>query len=230
MRLMDKDVAFICGSDEHGAAITMRAMKEGKSPKEIVDQYHDLFKGTFKKIGISFDEYHRTSSPLHHKTSQDFFKVLYDKGIFEEKTSEQYFDNEAKQFLADRYIKGTCPKCSYEEAYGDQCENCGSALSPTELIKPKSMLTDSEPELKKTTHWFLPLNKDEKWLSDWIENGELDGEEHHIAKAWKNHVIGQCKSWIDGGLHPRAMTRDLDWGVDVPQEIEGSEGKNSTFG
>ncbi len=225
MRLMDKDVAFICGSDEHGAAITMRAIKEGKTPQEIVDKYHSLFKDTFKKMGISFDIYHRTSDALHHETSQEFFTNLYNKGVFEEKTTEQYFDKEANQFLADRYIKGTCPKCAYEEAYGDQCENCGSSLAPTELINPVSMLTQSKPELKSTTHWYLPLNKDEAWLKSFIEDGTLDGKEHHFAEQWKNHVIGQCKSWIDGGLNPRAMTRDLDWGVDVPKQIAGSEGK-----
>ncbi len=225
MRLMDKEVAFICGSDEHGAAITMRAIKEGKTPQEIVDKYHELFEDTFKKMGISFDIYHRTSDPLHHETSQAFFTRLYEKGVFEEKTTEQYFDKEANQFLADRYIKGTCPRCAYEEAYGDQCENCGSSLAPTELINPISMLTQSKPELKSTTHWYLPLNKDEDWLRSFIEDGRLEGKEHHIAEQWKNHVVGQCKSWIDGGLHPRAMTRDLDWGVDVPQQIKGSEGK-----
>ncbi len=225
MRLMDKDVAFICGSDEHGAAITIRAIKDGTTPREIVDKYHELFATTFERIGISFDIYHRTSADLHHQTSQDFFRTLYEKGIFEEKTSKQYYDKEADQFLADRYIKGICPNCSYEEAYGDQCENCGSSLSPTDLKEPISVLTGSKPELKETTHWYLPLNKDEDWLKDFIEHGSLDGKEHHDAKAWKNHVVGQCKSWIDGGLHPRAMTRDLNWGVDVPQEIPGSDGK-----
>ncbi len=225
MRLMDKDVAFICGSDENGAAITMRAIKEDRTPKDIVDEYHQLFKDTFEKIGVSFDHYHRTSDPLHHETSQDFFRTLYKKGVFLEKETEQYFDSDANQFLADRYIKGTCPKCSYEEAYGDQCENCGSDLSPEELINPLSTLTGSKPALKKTKHWYLPLDKDENWLKEWITEGTLDGKEHHIAKAWKNHVIGQCKSWLDNGLQPRAMTRDLDWGVDVPQEIDGADGK-----
>ncbi len=225
LRLMDKEVAFICGSDEHGAAITIRAAKEGVSPQEIVDKYHDLFKTTFEKAGISFDIYHRTSAEIHHQTSQDFFKTLYENGEFEEKESEQYFDQEAQQFLADRYIKGTCPKCSHDAAYGDQCENCGSALSPTDLINPVSTITGNTPTLKKTRHWYLPLNKYESWLKEWIENGKLDGKELHDPSDWKNHVLGQCKSWIDGGLHPRAMTRDLSWGVDVPKEIEGAEGK-----
>jgi methionyl-tRNA synthetase len=225
LRLMDKEVAFICGSDEHGAAITIRAAKEGKTPQEIVDTYHELFKDTFDKIGISFDIYHRTSEALHHETAQDFFRVLNEKGEFVEKESEQYYDEEAKQFLADRYIKGTCPKCDYEEAYGDQCESCGSTLSPTELINPASTITGNKPILKKTTHWFLPLDKYQTWLKEWIETGKLDGKELHDPQDWKNHVLGQCKSWIEGGLHPRAMTRDLSWGVDVPSEIPGSEGK-----
>jgi methionyl-tRNA synthetase len=224
-RLMGKDVVFICGSDEHGAAITIRAKKDGVTPKEIVDKYHKLFEDTFQKIGISFDIYHRTSSPLHHETSQDFFRTLYNKGEFTEQESEQYFDEEAKQFLADRYIIGTCPKCGNKEAYGDQCEKCGSTLSPTDLIEPKSTLTGATPVLRSTKHWYLPLNKHENWLRDWIENGQLDGEQHHDPADWKNHVIGQCKSWLDQGLQPRAMTRDLEWGVDVPQEITGSKGK-----
>jgi len=225
LRMMDKEVVFICGSDEHGAAITIRAAKEGKTPKEIVDKYHELFKDTFEKVGISFDKYHRTSAPLHHETSQEFFRKLYQNGEFEEKESEQYYDQEANQFLADRYIQGSCPKCDYDSAYGDQCENCGSALSPTELINPVSTITGNKPVLKKTTHWFLPLDKYEAWLKEWIETGKLDDKELHDPADWKNHVLGQCKSWLDGGLHPRAMTRDLSWGVDVPQEIEGSEGK-----
>ena len=224
-RMMGKDIAFICGSDENGAAITIKAMKEETTPKLIVDQYHEEFKEAFKGIGISFDYYHRTSDPLHHETSQEFFRKLYADGKFEERTSEQYYDSKANQFLADRYIKGTCPKCDYDSAYGDQCENCGSALSPTDLINPVSTLTGETPVRKKTTHWYLPLNQDEEWLRDWIENGILDGKEHHNPGNWKNHVVGQCKSWLDGGLQPRAMTRDLDWGVDVPQEIEGAAGK-----
>ncbi len=224
-RLMGKDIILICGSDEHGAAITMRALKENKSPQEIIDTYHQLFVKTFKGIGISFDYYHRTSDPLHHQTSQEFFTNLYSKGEFKEIESEQYYDVKSQQFLADRYIVGTCPKCGNENAYGDQCENCGSSLSPTELINPKSVLSGDTPELRKTKHWYLPLDQYESWLRPWLEEGLLDGKEHHDPDAWKNHVLGQCKSWIDGGLQPRAMTRDLDWGVDVPKNIPGSEGK-----
>lgn len=224
-RLMGKDIILICGSDEHGAAITMRALKENKSPQEIIDTYHQLFVKTFKGIGISFDYYHRTSDPLHHQTSQEFFTNLYNKGEFKEIESEQYYDIKSQQFLADRYIVGTCPKCGNENAYGDQCENCGSSLSPTELINPKSVLSGDTPELRKTKHWYLPLDQYESWLRPWIEEGILDGKEHHDPNSWKNHVLGQCKSWIDGGLQPRAMTRDLDWGVDVPKNIPGSEGK-----
>ena len=176
-------------------------------------------------MGISFDIYHRTSAEIHHETSQEFFRTLHNKGEFVEKESEQYYDTEAKQFLADRYITGTCPKCDHDSAYGDQCENCGSSLSPTELINPKSTLSGSEPVLKSTKHWFLQLDKYEDWLKEWISTGQKDGEQLHDPASWKNHVLGQCKSWLEGGLHPRAMTRDLDWGVDVPQEIEGSEGK-----
>lgn len=225
LRLMGKDVLYVCGSDEHGAAITMRAQKEGISPREIIDKYHAQFKEIFEKMRISFDEYYRTSSELHHKTTQEFFIDLYEKGVFEKKTSEQYYDEKAGQFLADRYITGECPKCGFAEAYGDQCENCGTSLSPTELINPQSTLTASEPVLKETTHWYLPLNNEEEWLREWIEKGTLEGEFHHDPAQWKPHVIGQCKSWIDNGLQPRSMTRDLDWGVDVPQEIEGSAGK-----
>jgi methionyl-tRNA synthetase len=224
-RMMGKDIVFVCGSDEHGAAITIRAKKDGTSPREVVDKYHELFKEAFEKIGISFDVYHRTSSQLHHETSQDFFRNLYEKGEFIEKENEQYFDEEADQFLADRYIIGTCPRCGHKEAYGDQCENCGSSLSPTELIDPKSTLSGAKPKLRKTKHWYLPLDKYESWLRKWIDTGELDGNQLHNPDDWKNHVVGQCKSWLDGGLQPRSMTRDLDWGVDVPQEIEGSEGK-----
>ncbi|MBK8373040.1 MAG: methionine--tRNA ligase [Saprospiraceae bacterium] len=224
-RLMGKDILFICGSDEHGAAITIKAMKEGLSPQEIVDKYHTLFKDTFQKMGISFDIYHRTSSPLHHETSQSFFKKLYDKKEFSEQESEQYFDEKAGQFLADRYIKGNCPKCNFDGAYGDQCENCGTSLSPNELIHPKSMLSGETPVLKKTKHWYLPLDKYEGWLREWIETGYLNHKEYHDPNDWKNHVLGQCKSWLDSGLQPRAMTRDLDWGVDVPHQIPGHEGK-----
>ncbi len=225
MRLMGKDIAFICGSDEHGAAITMRALKEGSTPRKVVDKYHTLFEDTFKKMGISFDKYHRTSSSIHHETSQEFFKTLLEKDEFEVKESQQYYDSEVKMFLADRYIKGTCPKCGNEEAYGDQCESCGSSLSPTELINPTSVLTGNKPELRSTKHWFLKLDKYESWLRKWIEEGIDEENKVHFPEEWKNHVIGQCKSWLDGGLVPRSMTRDLDWGVDVPQDIEGSEGK-----
>jgi methionyl-tRNA synthetase len=225
MRLMNKDVLYVCGSDEHGAAITMKALKENSTPQEIVDKYHAQFKETFEKVGISFDIYHRTSSEVHHQTSQDFFNVLYEKGEFQELESEQYFDEQTKQFLADRYIKGTCPKCSYAEAYGDQCEICGSSLSPNDLISPISVLSGSSPVLKSTKHWYLPLDKYETWLREWISNGELDGKKLHYTEDWKNHVLGQCKSWLDNGLQPRAMTRDLDWGIDVPHNIPGHEGK-----
>jgi methionyl-tRNA synthetase len=225
MRLMGKDIVYIGGSDEHGAAITMKAMKEGTTPKEIVDKYHALFVDTFNKVGISFDFYHRTSEQIHHETSQDIFRVLYNKGEFVEQSSEQYYDEQAQQFLADRYIKGTCPKCGYGEAYGDQCENCGSSLSPTELINPHSVLSGTQPVLKSTKHWYLPLDKYEGWLREWLETGHLDGKHLHYPEDWKNHVLGQCKSWLDGGLQPRAMTRDLDWGVDVPHDIPGHEGK-----
>lgn len=225
LRLTNQDVLYICGSDEHGAAITIKGLKEDKQPQEIVDKYHALFQDTFSKMGISFDHYHRTSADLHHKTSQDFFKTLHEKGAFIEKETEQYYDPIAKQFLADRYIKGTCPKCQHDGAYGDQCENCGSTLSPTELLNPQSTLSEGTPEMRKTKHWYLPLDKDETWLKEWINNGQLDGKELHYPEEWKNHVLGQCRSWIDNGLMPRAMTRDLTWGVDVPQEIEGAEGK-----
>ena len=225
LRMLDNDVAFICGSDEHGAAITIRAIKDNSTPQAIIDKYHELFTDTFQKAGISFDIYHRTSSPLHHETSQEFFRSLYKQGQFVEEESEQYYDHQAGKFLADRYIKGTCPKCGNPDAYGDQCERCGSSLSPLDLINPVSTITGTKPELKKTRHWYLPLDKYEEWLRTWVETGVLDGTEHHDPSEWKTHVIGQCKSWLDGGLQPRAMTRDLDWGVDVPQEIPGSEGK-----
>jgi methionyl-tRNA synthetase len=222
---MGKDILFIGGSDEHGAAITIRAAKEGVSPQVIVDKYHNLFKDTFEKIGVSFDMYHRTTEAIHHETSQNFFKSLYNKGEFQKKETEQYFDEEANKFLADRYIIGTCPKCGHNEAYGDQCENCGSSLSPIELINPRSTLSGALPVLRKTSHWYLPLDKYETWLKEWITSGQIEGKQLHYPEDWKNHVLGQCKSWLDGGLQPRSMTRDLDWGVDVPQEIEGSEGK-----
>ncbi len=225
LRLLDNDVAFICGSDEHGAAITIKALKEGSTPQEIIDKYHALFQDSFKKAGISFDIYHRTSSPIHHETSQDFFRSLYQQGQFVEEESEQYYDEEAGKFLADRYIKGTCPKCGNPDAYGDQCERCGSSLSPLDLINPVSTLTGSIPVLRLTKHWYLPLDKYESWLRTYVETGVVDGKEHHDPQDWKSHVIGQCKSWLDGGLQPRAMTRDLEWGVDVPKDIPGAEGK-----
>ncbi len=225
LRLMGKDVVWVCGSDEHGAAVTIKALKEGVHPQSIVDKYHKLFEEAFQRIGIDFDIYHRTSEQIHHETSQEFFRALYNKGEFVEKETEQYFDLEAGQFLADRYIKGTCPNCKFEEAYGDQCENCGSSLSPTELIHPQSTLSGSTPELRKTTHWYLSLDKYEEWLREWITTGFVDGNQVHDPGEWKNHVLGQCKSWLDGGLQARSMTRDLDWGVDVPQEIPGAEGK-----
>ncbi len=223
LRLKNEDVAFVCGSDEHGAAITLRAKKEGTTPQAIVDKYHSINKQAFSDFGISFDIYSRTSNPIHHQTAQDYFKVLNDKGSFIKKTTEQYFDETFKQFLADRYITGTCPNCKNEGAYGDQCEKCGSALSPTDLIDPKSTLSGNTPVLKETTHWFLPMNQHEDWLKDWIKNGTLNGQQQHNPNEWRNQVIGQCMSWIDGGLHPRAMTRDLDWGVKVP--VEGADGK-----
>lgn len=226
LRLQGKDVVYVCGSDEHGAAITMRAKKEGISPQEIIDKYDAQFRETFQKMGVSFDIFHRTSAKLHHETSQEMFRKLWNKGEFIEKTSEQYFDSEANQFLADRYIIGTCPKCSNPDAYGDQCEKCGSTLSPDELLPPiRSTLSSSNPEKRTTSHWYLPLDKYEPMLRDFIEKGELDGQSHHNPSEWKAHVLGQCKSWLDGGLEPRAMTRDLDWGIDVPQEIPNSQGK-----
>ncbi len=231
LRLRGKDVAFICGSDEHGAAITLRAKKEGVVPQKIIDKYHGINQEAFEKFGISFNIYHRTSDLLHYETSQGFFKTLLEKGEFDIRESEQYYDEEAEQFLADRYIKGTCPKCGFEEAYGDQCEKCGSSLSPTELINPTSTLSGSTPVLRKTTHWYLPLGKHEEWIKQWISEGILDGEQHHNPASWKKHVLGQCMSWVDGGLQPRAMTRDLDWGVPVPgrdaqgNPIENAQGK-----
>ncbi len=225
LKLMGKDAVFICGSDEHGAAITMRAQKEGTTPQKIIDKYHAQFKATFEGMGIDFDYYDRTSSKEHHETAAQFFKQLYDRGVFEEKVTEQFYDSEANQFLADRYIMGTCPKCGFQEAYGDQCENCGATLSPTELENPKSTLSGGRPELRETRHWFLPLQNYETFLKEWLEEGTLKGKPHHDPDSWKSHVLGQCKSWIDGGLQPRAMTRDLDWGVDVPHEIPGSDGK-----
>jgi methionyl-tRNA synthetase len=218
LRLQGKDVIFVCGSDEHGAAITIKAKKENTTPKEIVDKYHSIIRKSFEDFGISFDIYHRTSEPVHYETSQEFFRILNDKNAFEVIESEQYFDEEAKQFLADRYIIGTCPKCGNENAYGDQCEKCGSSLNPTDLINPKSTISGSAPVLKKTKHWFLKLDEQQEGIKKWLE-------ETSEKNNWKAHVIGQCKSWINDGLRPRAMTRDLDWGIPVPPEIEGSEGK-----
>lgn len=223
LKAKGNDVAFICGSDEHGAAITLRAKKEGCTPQEIVDKNHEIIKKSFSNFGIDFDIYHRTSSKLHHETASDFFKNLYEKGSFTQETTEQFFDQEHQQFLADRYVTGTCPKCNSSGAYGDQCEKCGSSLSPTDLINPISTLSGKTPVLKETSHWFLPMNKHEKWLKTWIETGVLDGKQQHNPSEWRKQVIGQCKSWIDNGLQPRSITRDLDWGVKVP--VEGAEGK-----
>ena len=223
LRSAGEDVLWVCGSDEHGAAITLRAKKDGTTPREIVDKYHVEMQGAFKGLDISFDHYSRTSSEKHHKVAQDFFLKLLKNDSFEVKTQEQYYDEEADQFLADRYITGTCPTCNADGAYGDQCEKCGSTLSPTELINPKSTLSGAKPVLKPTTLWYLPMGRHEEWLKDYIENGMLNGKAHHDAKAWKSHVVGQCKSWIDGGLQSRAMTRDLKWGVPVP--VEGADGK-----
>lgn len=214
-RRSGKDVAFICGSDEHGIPITIRAKKEGVTPQDIVDKYHEIIKKSFSDLGISFDEYSRTTSEKHYETSQDFFKVLYEKGKFTEEMSEQYFDEQAGEFLADRYIVGTCPNCGNENAYGDQCEKCGSTLSPSELINPKSMLSGNVPILKETKNWYLPLNEYEDFLNEWIIEGHKDD--------WKTNVYGQVKSWLNDGLKPRAMTRDLNWGVPVP--LPGAEGK-----
>ncbi|UTW63504.1 methionine--tRNA ligase [bacterium SCSIO 12741] len=223
LRMQGKEVAFICGSDEHGAAITLRAKKEGILPQEIVDKYHAINRDAFKDFGIDFDIYHRTTSPLHHETAQEYFKVLEEKGVFEIREGQQFYDEEHKQFLADRYVQGTCPNCGSDRAYGDQCENCGTSLSPLELINPVSTLSGATPVLKDTSHWYLPMQDHEAWLRSWIEEGTLDGKEHHDPKTWRNQVLGQCKSWIDGGLQPRAMTRDLDWGVKVP--VKGGDGK-----
>ena len=217
------DVAFICGSDEHGAAITLQAKKKNISPKEIVDKYHDLNKKSFEDFGINFSIYDRTSSKEHHQTAQDIFKELEQKNSFTKKTSKQFYDVKNQQFLADRYIIGTCPKCRHNEAYGDQCEKCGSALSPEELINPKSSISGEVPVLKETTHWYLPMQKHEDWLKEWINKGTLNNITNHDPKSWRSQVIGQCNSWIESGLKERSMTRDLDWGVKVP--IENSDGK-----
>ncbi|MEQ8623647.1 MAG: methionine--tRNA ligase [Vicingaceae bacterium] len=223
LRAKGEKVAFVCGSDEHGAAITLRAKKEGKTPQAIVDEFHELNKKAFADFGISFDIFHRTSAAIHHETAKQFFLDLEEKGVFTKERREQFYDEEHQQFLADRYITGTCPKCNSENAYGDQCEKCGSSLNPNDLINPISTLSGKPPILKETTHWYLPMQKDEGWLKEWIEEGTLDGEKQHEPKEWRKQVIGQCKSWIDGGLQPRAMTRDLDWGVKVP--LKDAKGK-----
>jgi methionyl-tRNA synthetase len=224
LRLLGKDVLWVCGSDEHGAAITIRAKKDGVSPRVIIDKYHALNKNTFDALGISFDFYHRTSEEIHHKTSQDFFTKLYEKGDeFIENVVEQYYDVAFNQFLADRYITGTCPKCGHTEAYGDQCESCGSTLSPTELVTPKSVLSGETPILRETKHWYFRLDKHADWLKEWIETGVLDGKHHHDPSSWRKHVTGQCLSWLNSGLQPRSITRDLDWGISVP--LKDAEGK-----
>ena len=215
LRLTGNDVAYICGSDEHGVAIPMRAKKEGVSPQEIIDKYHAIIKQSFKDFGISFDNYSRTSSKIHHKTASDFFIDLHKKGDFIEEVTAQLYDAEANQFLADRFVVGTCPKCGFEESYGDQCEHCGTSHNGTDLINPKSAITGNAPTLKETKHWFLPLDKHESFLREWI----LDGHK----SDWKSNVLGQVKSWIDDGLRPRAVTRDLEWGIPVP--VDGGEGK-----
>lgn len=215
LRLIGKDVAFVCGSDEHGVAISMKAKKEGVTPKDVIDKYHEIIKKSFIDFGITFDNYSRTSAEIHHKTASEFFVKLYEQGDFIEETTAQLYDEEAKQFLADRFVVGTCPKCGYEEAYGDQCENCGSTLNATDLINPKSTITGAIPTMKETKHWFLPLDRYEDFLKKWILEGH--------KKDWKSNVYGQCKSWIDDGLKPRAVTRDLDWGIPVP--VKGGEGK-----
>ncbi|NNK83710.1 MAG: methionine--tRNA ligase, partial [Flavobacteriaceae bacterium] len=215
LRLQGEDVAFICGSDEHGVPITIKAKNEGVSPQDIVDKYHAIIKKSFEDFGITFDNYSRTSAKIHHETASEFFKTLYDKGEFIEEVTEQLYDADAKQFLADRFVVGTCPKCGNEESYGDQCENCGTSHNATDLINPKSAITGATPVLKETKHWFLPLDKHEAFLKEWILEGH--------KKDWKPNVYGQCKSWIDDGLRPRAVTRDLDWGIPVP--VDGGEGK-----
>ena len=214
LRSNQREVVFVCGSDEHGVPITIRARKERVTPQKIVDKYHEIIKRSFEEFGISFDHYSRTSSAAHHSTAAELFRKLYDEDKFVEKTSEQYYDEKNQEFLADRYILGTCPNCGYEHAYGDQCENCGISLSPSDLINPRSAISGEKPVLKETRHWYFPLNEYETWLREWILEGH---------KEWKPNVYGQCKSWIDQGLQPRAMTRDLDWGISVP--VAGNEGK-----
>ena len=214
LRLKGEDVVFICGSDEHGVPITIKARQEKVSPQDIVDKYHAIIKKSFEDFGISFSIYSRTTSKTHYQTASDFFRTLYERGEFIEKTTSQYYDEEVKQFLADRYITGTCPHCGNDSAYGDQCERCGTSLNATDLIHPRSTLSGSKPVMKDTFHWFLPLDKHEKELRKWILEENKD---------WKPNVYGQCKSWLDAGLQPRAVSRDLDWGIPVP--VEGAEGK-----
>ncbi len=215
LRLTNNDVLFVCGSDEHGVPITLRAKKEGITPQQVVDKYHKIIKDSFSDFGISFDNYSRTSAKIHHKTASDFFKKLYEDGKFLEETSEQLYDEVANQYLADRFVIGTCPKCGNDESYGDQCEKCGTSHNATDLINPKSSITGNKPSLKETKHWYLPLDKYESWLREWIVNGH--------ENDWKTNVLGQVKSWLDDGLKPRAVTRDLDWGIPVP--VKGAEGK-----
>ena len=215
LRLKGNDVAYICGSDEHGVPITIKAKKEGITPQQVVDKYHGIIKKSFNDFGISFDNYSRTSAKIHHHTASEFFTKLYDDGKFIEETNQQLFDKEANQFLADRFVIGTCPKCGFEESYGDQCENCGTSHNATDLINPKSAITGNAPSLKETKHWFLPLDQYQSWLKEWIVEGH--------AKDWKPNVLGQVKSWLDDGLRPRAVTRDLDWGIPVP--LKGADGK-----
>jgi len=215
LRLNGKEVAFVCGSDEHGVPITLKAKAEGITPQAVVDKYHEIIKKSFQEFGITFDNYSRTTAKVHHETASEFFKDLYEDGKFIEETSAQLYDEEANQFLADRFIVGTCPKCGFEESYGDQCENCGTSHNAQDLINPKSVITGNKPSLKETKHWYLPLNEYQSWLGDWILKGH--------KKDWKANVLGQVKSWVDDGLKPRAVTRDLDWGIPVP--VKGAEGK-----
>ena len=215
LRMQGEDVVFVCGSDEHGVPITIKAKKEGITPQQVVDRYHAIIKQSFVNFGITFDNYSRTSDPVHHETAADFFKTMHEQGKFVEETNEQLYDAEAKQFLADRFVTGTCPKCGFEEAYGDQCESCGTSHNATDLINPKSAISGAKPSLKETKHWFLPLDQYDAFFKEWILKGH--------KKDWKSNVYGQCKSWIDDGLRPRAVTRDLDWGIPVP--VEGADGK-----
>lgn len=222
LRQRGKDVLFVCGSDEHGAAITIKALKEKTTPKAIVDKYHAMIRDAFSGFGIAFDIYHRTSSELHKETSQEFFLELHKQDAFIRKEEQQFFDEQAGQFLADRYIMGTCPHCANPDAYGDQCEKCGSALSPNDLIDPRSALSGTTPVKRPTSHWYLPMERHQEWMEAFLNEGLLDGAPHHLVKEWKPQVLGQCNSWLKEGLRPRAMTRDLDWGVPVPlPEAEG---------